>query len=187
MLPPRCSHPACMNMEVKSVGKSPAGFARKRRGTKAHFSIKGSPPLNSTKKNRRFSAIRAYVTTGTVLSAELSSPIGNISFTSVHSGWICRNLTSLDLEFFKKVNYSRPALICTIEFKNLDLYAFRAKLLSSGSFSKSRTIHFNEGIYLRRQGWRGYACDRSAFGNVTSYMGFMVLPVLLLIPILISA
>jgi hypothetical protein len=48
-----------MNMEVKSVRKSPVGFARKRLGTKAHFSIKASPPLISTKKNRTFRAIKA--------------------------------------------------------------------------------------------------------------------------------
>src|SRR5512132_394867 len=76
-----------MNMEVNSVGKSPAGLARKRRGTKAHLSIKGSPPLSSTKKNRTFNAINAYVTTGTVLSAVLSSPIGNIGFVSLYSGF----------------------------------------------------------------------------------------------------
>src|SRR4030095_11048497 len=94
MLPPRCSHPACMNMEVKSVGKSAAGFARKRLGTKAHFSIKGSPPLSSTKKNKTFRAIKAYVTTGTVLSAVLSSPIGNIRIFSLYHGWTCHSFTS---------------------------------------------------------------------------------------------
>jgi hypothetical protein len=48
-----------MNMEVNRVGKSAAGFARKRLGTKAHFRMKGSPPLSSTKKNRRFKTIKA--------------------------------------------------------------------------------------------------------------------------------
>jgi hypothetical protein len=48
-----------MNIEVKSVGKSAAGFATKRLGTNDHFIIKGSPPLISTKKNRTFRAIKA--------------------------------------------------------------------------------------------------------------------------------
>src|SRR3989304_4833896 len=73
---------ACMKMEVKSVRKSPKGWARKRLGTKAHFPIKASPPLCSTKKNRTFRAIKAYVTSGTVLREVLSSPIGNIRFVS---------------------------------------------------------------------------------------------------------
>jgi hypothetical protein len=67
-----------MNMEVKSVRKSPPGLARKRLGTKAHFPINASPPLISTKKNKTFRAIKAYVTNGTVLLAVSSSPIGNI-------------------------------------------------------------------------------------------------------------
>jgi hypothetical protein len=41
-----------MNIEVNSVGKSAAGFATKRLGTKDHLTIKASPPLSSTKKNR---------------------------------------------------------------------------------------------------------------------------------------
>jgi hypothetical protein len=69
-----------MNMEVKIVTKSPAGFARKRLGTNAHVSIKASPPINSTRKNRTFRAIREYVTTGTILREVLSSPTGNIRF-----------------------------------------------------------------------------------------------------------
>jgi hypothetical protein len=67
-----------MNMDVKSVGRSPMGSARKRLGTKAHFPIKASPPAISTKKNRTFTAINIYVTRGKVLREELSSPIGNI-------------------------------------------------------------------------------------------------------------
>jgi hypothetical protein len=66
-------------MEVKSVRKSPEGLARKRPGTKAHFPINASPPLSSTKKNRTFRATRAYVTSGTVLRAVSSSPIGNMT------------------------------------------------------------------------------------------------------------
>jgi len=64
-------------MEVKTVTKSPAGFARNRVGTNDHVPINASPPANSTKKNRTFNAISAYVTTGTVLRAVLSSPMGN--------------------------------------------------------------------------------------------------------------
>src|SRR4030042_2703325 len=71
-----------MNMAVKRVRKSAKGLARKRLGTKAHFAIKASPPVNSTMKNRTFSAIRPYVTSGTVLRVESSSPIGNIRFYS---------------------------------------------------------------------------------------------------------
>src|SRR4030095_8108093 len=67
-----------MNMEVKSVGRSLDGFARKRRGTKAHLVTNASPPPCSTKKNRMFSAIKAYVTSGTVLREVSSSPIGSI-------------------------------------------------------------------------------------------------------------
>src|SRR5690349_12022286 len=78
MLPPKCSQPPCMNIEVKTVMKSAPGFWVRRRGTTDHRSINGSPPLNSTKKNRTLSAISAYVTIGTDLSAESSSPIGNI-------------------------------------------------------------------------------------------------------------
>jgi hypothetical protein len=74
-----------MNMELKSVRKSPLGLARKRLGTKAHFSINASPPLSSTKKNRTFRAIKTYVTTGTVLRVLLSSPIGNIEFISLNT------------------------------------------------------------------------------------------------------
>src|SRR5665647_1882319 len=80
-----------MNMEVKSVRRSPKGLARKRLGTKAHSPMKASPPLSSTKKNRTFRTIKAYVTSGTVLREVLSSPIGNIGFTSFFSGWICHS------------------------------------------------------------------------------------------------
>jgi hypothetical protein len=38
-----------MNMEEKRLRKSPSGLARKRLGTKAHFSIKASPPLSYTR------------------------------------------------------------------------------------------------------------------------------------------
>src|SRR6478672_2012794 len=82
MLPPRCSHPPCMNIEVKRVGKSAAGLARKRRGTNAHCSTKALPPLSSTKKKRMFSAISVNVTMGKVLRPELSSPIGNMELFS---------------------------------------------------------------------------------------------------------
>src|SRR4030042_5723736 len=71
-----------MNMAVKRVRKSAKGLARKRLGTKAHFSIKASPPVSSTMKNRTFRTIKPYVTNGTVLRAESSSPIGNIRFYS---------------------------------------------------------------------------------------------------------
>jgi hypothetical protein len=81
-----------MNMEVKSVRKSPEGLARKRPGTKAHFSIKAAPPLISTIKNRTFRAIKAYVTSGTVLREVLSSPIGNIIFISFYFGWTSHSL-----------------------------------------------------------------------------------------------
>src|SRR5450759_623714 len=83
-----------MNMEVKSVRKSPKGVARKRLGTKAHFPIKTSPPLCSTRKHRTFRAIRAYVTSGTVLREVSSSPIGIIGFTSFYSGWTCHSCNS---------------------------------------------------------------------------------------------
>jgi hypothetical protein len=63
---------------VKIVRKSPPGFARKRAGIKDHVTIKESPAPNSTRKNRMLKTIRAYVTTGNVLRALLSSPIGNI-------------------------------------------------------------------------------------------------------------
>jgi hypothetical protein len=65
-----------MNMEVNKVIKSAAGFSRKRLGTNAHFVMKASPPLSSTKKKSRFSAISTCVTMGTVLTELLSSPIG---------------------------------------------------------------------------------------------------------------
>jgi hypothetical protein len=61
------------------------GSARKRLGTKAHFIIKASPPLISTRKKRTFKTIKAYATSGTVLREELSSPIGNIGFFSINS------------------------------------------------------------------------------------------------------
>jgi len=64
------------------VIKSPPGFAKKRVGTNAHVSINASPAINSTKKNRTFMAIRAYVTTGTVLREVLSSPMGNMRLYS---------------------------------------------------------------------------------------------------------
>src|SRR2546425_1340126 len=67
-----------MNMELKRVGASAKGSAMKRRGTKAHCMTKASPPLSSTKKNRALRAISAYVTSGKVLRALLSSPIGNM-------------------------------------------------------------------------------------------------------------
>src|SRR6185436_16077189 len=67
-----------MNMELKRVGTSEKGSAMKRRGTRAHCMTKASPPLSSTKKNRTLSAINAYVTSGKVLRALLSSPIGNM-------------------------------------------------------------------------------------------------------------
>src|SRR4030042_773219 len=73
-----------MNMAVKRVRKSPKGLARKRLGTKAHFSINASPPPSSTMKNRTFRTIKPYVTSGTVLRAESSSPIGNIRFYSFY-------------------------------------------------------------------------------------------------------
>jgi hypothetical protein len=82
-----------MNMDVKSVRDSPTGFARKRLGTKAHFTIKASPPVSSTKKNSTFRAIKAYVTRGKVLREELSSPIGSMEFVSFHFGWICHSIT----------------------------------------------------------------------------------------------
>jgi hypothetical protein len=71
-----------MNMELKSVRKSPEGLARKRLGTNAHFPTKASPPLSSIKKNKTFRATRAYVTRGTVLRALSSSPIGNMGSIS---------------------------------------------------------------------------------------------------------
>src|SRR5262245_49784943 len=86
MFPPRSSHPPCMNMDVNSVGRSAVGLARKRLGTKAHCLINASPPPSSTKKNNTFNAISAYVTIGTVRSALLSSPIGNIACSSSHHG-----------------------------------------------------------------------------------------------------
>src|SRR5438046_528213 len=49
-----------MNIELKRVRASAKGSARKRRGTKAHFRTKASPPLSSTKKNRALRAISAY-------------------------------------------------------------------------------------------------------------------------------
>src|SRR6266699_6483135 len=67
-----------MNIDVKIDGKSVPGFATRRRGTTDQCSMKGSPPLNSTKKNRMLRAIRTNVTTGTVLRALSSSPIGNM-------------------------------------------------------------------------------------------------------------
>jgi hypothetical protein len=70
-----------MNMEVKSVRKSATGLARKRLGTKAHFITKASPPLISTRKNRTFITIKAYVTSGVVLRELSSSPIGNMVFS----------------------------------------------------------------------------------------------------------
>src|SRR4029453_18052622 len=84
MLPKRGSHPACMNIDVKSVGTSAAGLARNRRGTNAHCSIKALPLLSSTKKKRMFRTINVYVTIGTVLWPESSSPIGNIELFSSH-------------------------------------------------------------------------------------------------------
>src|SRR5688572_26761361 len=84
MLPNRCAHPACMNIDVKSVGMSPAGFAMNRSGTNAHCRMNGSPPFISTKKNRTLAAISAYVTTGEILRAELSSPIGNMRCLLFH-------------------------------------------------------------------------------------------------------
>jgi hypothetical protein len=68
-----------MNIELKSVRKSPRGFDRNRLGINAHFSINWLPPVNSTKKNKIFRAIKTYVTTGTVRRALLSSPIGSIN------------------------------------------------------------------------------------------------------------
>src|ERR1051326_3880335 len=82
-----------MNMEVKSVRKSPLGLARKRRGTKAHCPINASPPLSSTKKKSTFRAIKAYVTTGTVRRVLSSSPMGNISFFSFDSDEIGQRAT----------------------------------------------------------------------------------------------
>ena len=81
MLPPMWTHPACMNMDVKMVRKSPPGLARKRLGTNAHVSIKASPPINSTRKKSTLSAIRAYVIKGTSLLPLLSSPMGNMRST----------------------------------------------------------------------------------------------------------
>src|SRR3989337_3284647 len=92
MLPPRWTHPACMNMEVKRVRESPRGLARKRAGTKAHSPRKASPPVSSTKKNRTFRAIKAYVTSGTVLREVLASPIGNMGAISSNPVWMCPQL-----------------------------------------------------------------------------------------------
>src|SRR3990172_7024383 len=86
IFPPRCSHPACMNMDVKIVRDSPKGSARKRDGTKAQRSIKASPPLSSSKKTMAFNAIRIRVTTGTVLRALSSSPIGNMDLLLLLNG-----------------------------------------------------------------------------------------------------
>jgi hypothetical protein len=80
-----------MNMEVNKVRKSAAGLARKRLGTNAHFIIKASPPLSSTRKKSTFSTINAYVTTGTALRALSSSPIGSIWF--LLWVWIHNNAT----------------------------------------------------------------------------------------------
>src|SRR5580765_7144488 len=84
MFPPRCTQPACMNIDVNRVGKSADGLARNRLGTNAHCFTNGSPPLSSTKKNRTFKAISAYVTIGKIRSLLLSSPIGNIAGSSCH-------------------------------------------------------------------------------------------------------
>jgi hypothetical protein len=46
--------------------------------------MKASPPLCSTKKNRTFRAIKAYVNSGNVLREESSSPIGNIRLVSFY-------------------------------------------------------------------------------------------------------
>ena len=58
------------------------GLARNRLGTKAHCPINASPPPSSRKKNRIFTAIKAYVTSGKVRRAVLSSPMGNMRFSS---------------------------------------------------------------------------------------------------------
>src|SRR5262245_32741640 len=87
MFPPRCTHPACMNMEVNRVGKSADGLARNRAGTNAHCLTNGSPPLSSTKKNKTFNAISAYVTMGKVRSPLLSPPIGNIECSASSRAW----------------------------------------------------------------------------------------------------
>src|SRR3989442_13341122 len=105
MLPPRWTHPACMNMEVKSVRTSPKGLARKRRGTKAHVLINASPPLCSTKNNRTFRAIKAYVTRGTVLREVSSSPIGNIKRVSFF--WLSPLHVRMSLAFFKESDLLR--------------------------------------------------------------------------------
>src|SRR5882762_6625535 len=68
-----------MNIELKRVGASAMGSPMKRRGTKAHCMTRASPPLSSTKKIRTLRAINAYVTSGKLLRALLSSPIGNMS------------------------------------------------------------------------------------------------------------
>src|SRR6476659_7697629 len=95
MLPPRCTQPPCMNIDVKSVGKSAEGWLRNRLGTNAHCLTKGSPPPSSMKKNRTFRAISEYVTIGKIRSPLLSSPMGSIECSSPSVGkpdrW-CRTL-----------------------------------------------------------------------------------------------
>ncbi len=54
----------------------------KRLGTKARLSpIEGSPPLGSRRRTGCSGASKAYVTSGTVLRALLSSPMGNMTIT----------------------------------------------------------------------------------------------------------
>lgn len=110
MLPPRWSHPACMNMEVNSVRKSAAGLARKRLGTKAHLLMKASPPLSSTRKKSTFAAIKMYVTIGAVLRLLLSSPIGNIMFSFLNT-----NTANLIASFL-------DALRVSLDVQRLDRY-----------------------------------------------------------------
>src|SRR4030042_2313460 len=100
-----------MKMEVKSVRTSPKGLARKRLGTKPHFTMKASPPLFSTKKNRTFRAIKAYVTSGTVLREVSSSPIGNIGFISFHGqvGWMPRLVGGEESRPSNYISISRKA------------------------------------------------------------------------------
>jgi hypothetical protein len=66
---------------VNRVRKSAAGLARKRLGTNAHFIMKASPPVSSTRKKSTFRTIKMYVTTGKVLRELSSSPIGSIVFS----------------------------------------------------------------------------------------------------------
>src|SRR5215207_4941411 len=83
MLPSKCAQPACMNMEVNNVAKSPTGLARNRLGTNAQRWMNTSPLLSSKRKTSTLMAIRTYVTIGVNLRPLLSSPrgiIGTFSF-----------------------------------------------------------------------------------------------------------